>query len=160
MALPNVDKDTYLPVPSDEWLVKVVSDEALNDSDKALTVPANEEWIVTAVRVNLVTSVDVGNRLVACLLDDGAGTPVVLAGTRPTVNHAASTTYNYLFQRGWPTLPTAVVGTTLHAPLPDMLLKEGMRVHVLDEAAIAAEADDMKVYATVLYREVRASKYA
>ena len=44
--------------------LKAIDDEALNDSDKTITVPAGKRWLVLSVNVELTATATVGNRQV------------------------------------------------------------------------------------------------
>ena len=70
-------------------------EETANDSDKTITVPAGEEWVVEWLWAELTTDATVGNRqLEVQILDDAAD---VIGEVATGIVQAASLTRYYLF---------------------------------------------------------------
>lgn len=126
------------------------ADEALNDSDKSLTVPANASWEIQTIWVELITTATVGNRQMTVELQDSAAD--VIARFDAGAVQAASLTRNYLFGANLPDLTAFRAGDLLMTPLPCLVLPAGFIVRVYDSAAIAAAADDMVLQALVTAR--------
>jgi len=126
--------------------VRLITDEAVDDSDKTLTVPAGYLWQVTFVSVINATSADVGNRQIVLVARDA--TDDVLS-TIPALNvQIASTTEYYLFGVSGDVTETKAGYHFL--PLSPLLLPEGYDMRIYDSAAIAAAADDMDVQCQVI----------
>lgn len=118
------------------------TDVAANDSDKTITVPTGQTWLVSNIFVTNVTSADVGNRQITVLVADPAA--VALGNVKADSVQAASTTEYYSF--------TPVAGIATEAPagyhyasLPSFILDAASTIRVYDSAAVAAGADDMTV---------------
>jgi hypothetical protein len=127
------------------------ADEAADDSDKTLTVPAAMSWEIQSIWIELTTTATVGNRQVAIRLTDSADD--VIAEVAAGVVQAESLTRNYLFGPGLPDLTSFRAGDLLMTPLPPLVLPTGYKIRVLDTAVVAAAADDMIVQALVTERE-------
>ena len=123
--------------------VLLASDETLNDSDKTFTVPATEQWRLDSIGVNFASTADVGNRRVAVLITTAAD--VQVAASVSGVDHTASLTWDYTFANDL-ARDAAVVVLNVGVPLPRMVVPGGYKIVVKDLAAVAAAADDMKVY--------------
>jgi hypothetical protein len=131
-------------------VAQLQADEALNDSDKSLTVPAGNAWEVQSIWVELTSTATAGNRQIAVRIEDDASD--IVAEIAAGIVQAASLTRNYLFGPGLPDLTAFRAGDLLMTPIPPLLLPAGYSIRVLDTAAIAAAADDMVVQAMVIER--------
>ncbi|MFQ5852978.1 MAG: hypothetical protein ACE5JU_20650 [Candidatus Binatia bacterium] len=134
-----------------DFSFKLVEDEAANDSDKALTVPAGKLWKVMSIYVELATTATTGNRTMLLEIRDSADDIVYRINIRDVI--AASATKYLLFA------PSSVwlddYGGTQTAPLPNpCIIPAGYDIHIYDSAAIDAAADDMEVH--MLVQEVDA----
>ena len=121
----------------------VAVDSALNDSDKAITVPAGQIWEIREVFVTFTASAVVGDRVLVCCVHDG--TEVLSAIPSNGILQAASTTYRYAFGGNWWS-NTGSDDYTL--PLPIHTLYSGWYIRVYDRNAVDAAADDMTVVVT------------
>ncbi len=126
-------------------------DAALNDSDKTVTVPLDEEWDVLSVFVELISTVNAGNRQmeVEFLTANGDIMGKIPAGAV----QIASLTRTYSFAPNVAN-QAAFVGANLTTALPRMLLGPGQGIRVFDSAAIDAAADDMTVRIQYLKRVI------
>jgi len=143
--------------PLTKWYRLLVVDEALNDSDKAFTVPANTQWHIMWIWVELTTTADAGNRQLAIEVQDPAA-DVIARPAMPRVTQAASLTYNYQFG---PSLAQdlAVYATGADnyvcTPIPpSLILETGDIVRVYDFSAVQVAADDMIVQMQVMARSM------
>ncbi len=128
-------------------------DVAVNDSDKTFTVPADTEWEILAVQVELISDATVGERQMAVEVQGVSAEVVcrVLAG----ITQAASLTNRYNFGPGLAD-QAALRTLELTTPLPRGLrLGPGMVLRVYDLAAIAAATDDMEVRLLVARRSTK-----
>lgn len=119
------------------------SDEALNDSDKTLIVPAKVNWEILSIWVELVTSATVGVRRLAVEFQDDSADVIatVLAGA----TQAASLTRNYLVSPGAADATAFVANSVLTINIPKLVLPENYVVRVFDAGVIDPTADDMVV---------------
>lgn len=125
------------------FFLRLVSDTAADDSDKTLTVDSGKNWHVHWIHVALVTSGDVGNRQLELRVTDDSDNVIFQISAGAV--QAASTTRQYEFTPVV-ALSTAAVDGKLLVPIPPLLvLASGYKVRVLDNAAIAATADDMTI---------------
>ena len=127
----------------------VTIDAALNDSDKAVAVPASTRWALDAVMVELITTATAGNRQIRLQIRDGSAN-VLYEVTAPAVQ-AASLTVDYAFAPGLPRV-AQIADDLQSAPLPSVVLEATYDVRVFDSAAIAVAADDLTI--RVLARQV------
>ena len=125
-------------------------DEALNDSDKILTVPADVTWEILSIRVELTTTATVGDRQIVIQVRDGANDVVdeVVAGNI----QAASLTRNYHFGVGRSDLTAFRDTDHLETPTTPWMLPETFDLRIFDNNAVDAAADDMVVQMLVLER--------
>lgn len=125
--------------------VILASDATANDSDKTFSVPSHYRWHVWAIRVKLTTTATVGNRRIAVHFRNDSD--AIFLEIPVGATQAASLVYYYSLAPGLADL-TAVRGANnvLTTPIPGVLvLPQGFDIRVLDEAAVAAAADDMEV---------------
>jgi hypothetical protein len=117
-----------------------LTDTALNDSNKALTVPANRKYKIMGGLAQLVSTATVGNRQIELRITDGTNTVFAITANG---TQAASLTRQYHFILGTDG-PSAVAGTVFVCPIPPGLwLPPTWTIQVLDTAAIDAAADDL-----------------
>lgn len=118
-------------------------DDTANDSSKSWTVPEGELWKLNFAHIILVSSADVGNRVISIDILDADGN-LMLDLFSPVVQ-AASGTRHYAFFQGI-YRETAFAADSIQIPIPkDLWLKAGYTIKAWDRAAIAAAADDMTV---------------
>ncbi len=135
------------------WRPYLQADEAADDSDKTLTVPAGTEWHIMWIWVELASTVAVGDRQMVVEFQDAAGD--VMGQVRAGIVQAASLTRFYLFAPSLADLLGFRDTDYLMTPLPPtVLLSEGMGIRVYDNNAVAAAADDMVVQMMILGRSV------
>ncbi|MFA6046962.1 MAG: hypothetical protein WC718_18410, partial [Phycisphaerales bacterium] len=103
-AASAVTQDNPLPVSviTYNWHPFLISDTAIDDSDKTFTVPADAEYQLLSVLVGLITSADVGNRQLSMLIT--TDTNVVISEMRAGAVQAASGTRRYVVAVGNPDL--------------------------------------------------------
>ena len=142
--------DAGHPLMASAWIPALQADEAANDSDKSLTVPASTEWIVKWIWIELTTSADVGDRQIEIQIQDAAAD--VVAQFRASVVQAASVTRYYLFAPQMPDLAAFRDTDYLCSPIPELILPTGYVIRVWDNKARAAGADDLVVQAMIAAR--------
>jgi hypothetical protein len=127
------------------WHPEMEAEETANDSDKSFTVPANEEWELTGVWVELISTATAGDRQVTVEIQDSSND--VIAQIQAGAVQAASLTRYYQFGKGMDTLSafTGDAGDWISVSLPHMPLLAGWIVRVWDKEARDAAADDMVV---------------
>lgn len=123
------------------------SDTSVNDSDKALTVPAAQEWIVRSIRVKLVSDGNAGNRQICIEFRDDSD--VIVYSVRAGAVQAASLTRYYHFANGAADLTSFRDTDYLSNSMPEIHLPAGYDIRVYDKAAVAAATDDMDVHVMV-----------
>jgi len=142
----------YVPTPDYDWVVEYFSEETLNDSDKSFTVPADTEWQILSLWVELTTTGTAGDRQLVIQTQDGSadvtGEPI-----RVGVTQAASLTYKYMLGPALADLTALRDTDWLMSPIPPTLILPAAHVlRVYDNNAVDAAADDMIVHG---YRAVR-----
>jgi hypothetical protein len=135
-----------------DWTPSLEVDEAADDSDKSFTVPADTEWRILWIWVELVTAANVGNRNMEIQIQDAAAD--VVGRTVAGVVQAASLTRHYLFASNATELAAFRDTDYLSTIMPEWYLPEGYIIRVWDNKAIAAAADDMVIQMMVLERTV------
>ncbi len=129
----------------------VLSDEAVNDSDKSFYVPLNYIYEIEWIWIEYDATSTSGNREITVeLLDannDTIGRVVAAAYL------IADATEEFMFAPGL-TQYNGGDSTKHHAPLPRLQLPPRTTIRVWDAAAIAAGADDMIVQIMVTRRYV------
>jgi hypothetical protein len=137
----------------ERWATTLVADEAADDSDKSLTVPASTEYKILWIWVELTTTGDVGNRQMAVQIQDSSKD--VVAEWRAGAVQAASLTRYYSFAPGAGDLTSFRDTDYLMTPIPpDLVLPAGYIVRVYDKTAVKPAADDMVVQMMVQSRAV------
>ena len=138
-------------VADDQWTVSVIADEAVDDSDKTLTVPASTEYQVLWIYIEYTSTATVGDRQVQINFLDGAAD--VIGQIRPNTTQAASLTYYYMIA---PSLANQVaVYDTDHiqTPLPpSVFLPATYAIRIFDNNAVDAAADDMILQVAIASR--------
>jgi hypothetical protein len=133
--------------PGAQSSMVLVTDLALNDSDKTLTVPSGKLWEVMWCSASLATTATVGNRNIRVIVTDGTN-EVGRADTDST--QAASATEYYTFGLYG---SAAESPATFHwIPFPWLVLPAGFTVRIYDSAAVDAAADDLLISMLVLER--------
>src|SRR3990167_6130679 len=130
--------------------LRVVSDVALNDSDKTLTVTAGRVWYVLYIYAKLIASATVGNRLMSLIVADAAAVELYRNAAAAVQGASATEYYAWLPQIA---TPAETVATFHHLPLPFTYLPAGYTLRVYDNAAIDAAADDLTLSMLVVEYE-------
>ena len=125
------------------YIAAVQADEAANDSDKKITVPADTAWIIQSIWVELITTADVGDRQLVIEIQDASDD--VVAQFRAGAVQAESLTRYYMFAPQLVGMDAFIDTDYLTTPIPPLMLPAGYDVRIYDNAAIAAAADDMVV---------------
>ena len=157
------DEDTHQPSAIDVtnhrlkvdtgsiWTIRYVDDEAPNDSNKVIAVPANMIWHLLAARVELATDANAGNRQLELRILDNAAD--IQWSVVPDLTQAASLTYNYNFGPSMADLNAVRDTTWVSTPIPPtLILPAGSQVNILDNNAVSIAGDDMVVHLTVAQR--------
>lgn len=160
--LSNTDLD-YTPIATDDraavkvnirrdaWTLTLIADETLNDSDKTLTVPANTEYEVLWIYIELATTATVGARQIEIDFRDTADD--VIGQIRPNATQAASLTYYYMVAPALANQPAVYDTDHLQTPLPPTIfLPAGYDIRIFDNNAVDAAADDMVIQMMVAAR--------
>ena len=115
------------------------------DADKSWIVPTAREWHLFSISVVLTSTASAGNRRV-CVRILNSDSDVIGEAVAGAVQ-AASTTWYYQFAPGLADLTAVRDSDHMTTPIPGTwVLKAGQEIRVLDDAAIAADSDDMAVY--------------
>ena len=134
------------------WTPELQAEESGNDSDKTLTVPANEEWIVKSIWIELATTATAGNRqLVVEIQDDAAD---VIAQFRLGIVQAASLTRYYQLAPQLINMTAFIDTDFLTMPIPEIYLPASYVVRIYDNNAVDAAADDMVIQMMISKRSV------
>ena len=118
-------------------------DEAANDSDKTITVPAGEVWELLAVYVDFTASATVGTRSV--ILEIRNASAVIFLSLRQNINISASQHRACTFAPFGNEVAGAINESTLGALPIGLYLPTGWDLRVRDFNAIDAAADDLLV---------------
>lgn len=136
------------PVAPLAWEISYVDDEAANDSDKTITVTDGAVWHILAIRVELASDANVGDRQLAIQARDVGGD--VQWEVRPDLTQAASLTYMYNFGSSMSDLDAVRDTDWISTPIPPtLILPEGSDLRIYDNNAVAATTDDMVVHLIV-----------
>lgn len=152
MAIGNTAKDgtgtPYWQVVNDagyirvyDWEPTLEADEALNDSDKTLTVPAGVEWKVKQIWIEFTSTAVVGNRQLEIQIQDGAAD--VICEVKVGAVQAASLTRYYHLSSHAADLAAFRDTDWLMTPIPEWVLPAGYVIRIWDNAAVDAALDDM-----------------
>lgn len=118
-------------------------DDAPNDSDKTLTVPAEKQWLIRSLYAKLISTATVGNRTLYLLVTDPTDNPLFKYYGGAT--QAAGLTREYVFAPQHPQETAFTNGVILRAIAEGIALPSGYKIRVYDSAAIDAAADDLTV---------------
>jgi len=133
------------------WEILLVSDEAVDDSDKTITVPAGYEYQVLWIWIELATDATVGARQLQIDLRDAADD--VIGQFRPGVTQAASLTRYYMFGPSLADLLGFRDTDYLMTPMPPtVFLPAGYDIRIFDNNAVAAAGDDLVIQLSVARR--------
>jgi len=149
MAIPRALNPSIQPVleVNPQPLIKVILDNALNDSDKRIIVPAGKSWKVLYGLARLTTTADVGNRQLRFRILDISNNAFVDLNALNV--QAASTTDDYNFGQFGDVAESVAVRHTIPIPV-NLVLDSGFQIHVLDTAGIEPAADDLLLRFVVL----------
>jgi len=135
------------------WDIVLISDEAVDDSDKTITVIARYEYQILSIWIELATDATVGARQIEVQFRDAADD--AWFGIIPGVTQAASLTYHYAIG---PSLADHLGVRDAHyvmTPMPPTVFMEaGEDIRIWDNNAVAAAGDDMVVHVRVARRPV------
>lgn len=130
-------------------IIKVSSEETLNDSDKSFSnlTEVNLGWLVHSVHVNLTSTATIGNRQLVIESKDSSGDIVATIVCQAT--QAASLVVDYSFTPNVVSLSSAVNGVvTTPIPANGLIVPANGSIRVYDKSAVDAAADDMLVHIT------------
>ena len=126
---------------------RTILDEALNDPDKTITVPAGKSWQVLSVLLEYTADANAGNRQIELQVLD-ADSNLLGISDASAVQTASSTEY-YHFLPGLST-PVETFATEHYLPYPGpQMLFAGDQL-VFDDTADVAAGDDTAVRIAVL----------
>ena len=137
----NSDVITLLTraIPNPELQVE----ETANDSDKTITVASGEIWEILWIYVELTTTATVGNRVLHIEIRDDSN-DIIFQTRAKNVQGASGTELYYIFPLGIE--PSETIGGYHYIPIPPKCyLPSGYDIHILDNEAADAAADDMIV---------------
>lgn len=137
--------------PSKEWVLHEIADEAADDSDKKVTVPAREVWQLLHLWVELTTTATAGDRQLVVQIQDGSDD--VVAEFRVGATQAESLTRYYLLTSGVGDMTGFRDTDHLTTPMPPLVLPGGYDIRVFDNNAVDAAADDMLIQGSALKQE-------
>jgi hypothetical protein len=147
------DTSTVISVSSD-WRISLLSDVALNDSDKSFTVPAATEYQILWIWVEYTSDANAGDRQLQIQVQN-SGADVIADWARAGDVQAASLTRNYLFGAAVSDLGTFRDTDFMTTPIPaGGFLQAGDILRVFDNNAVAAATDDMIVHIKIASRSV------
>ena len=127
----------------DDWEPHLESDVTTNDSDKTITVDTDYIWRILSIHIKLATTSTAGNRQIVVEYQDASGN--VLYEVRAGAVQAASLTRYYQISVGMSDATSFIDTDLLYTPLTALTLDEAYKIHVYDNNAIDAAADDMEV---------------
>lgn len=134
------------------WTVGLQADEAVDDNDKTITVPADTEWQVLSIWVEYAADANPGTRQLQIDFRDGSDD--VIGQQRPNDTQAASETRYYMFGPSLANLTAFYDTDHLQTPLPPTIfLPAGYDVRIFDNNNVSAD-DDMVIQMMVAARSV------
>lgn len=137
----------------DAWHPSLQVDEAANDSDKTLTVPASTEWEVLTIWLEFATTGTATVRQMVVEFQDDSGD--VIFQMRAGATQDVSLTYYYAFGQAFGAEITSVRDSDfLYMPLPKIILPAGYKIRIYDNNAVDAAADDLNIQMLVNARSV------
>lgn len=144
-------------VPWGKISPEVEAEETLNDSDKTISVPSDEEWKILSIRVEYTATATVGTRQFKLEIRDGDN-DVIYEVTNFPITASQIVLCQYLASVGyWDETDITYYGTNIRRleSLPDpTILKAGWDIRIRDMSAIDAAADDMIIQIIVKKRKV------
>lgn len=142
-------------VVDDSWIPSLQAEEAADDSDKKLTVPADTEWIIESIWIELITSATANDRQLVIEIQD-AGDDVVFQWRVGAVQPASQTRY-YALAPHLPNMAAFIDTDYLSSPFPRLVLPTGFDIRIYDNNAVDAAADDMTLQVMVSARAYSAT---
>ncbi len=143
---------------SDELLNRLIgkptlqADEATNDSDKTLVVPADTTWEILNIRAELIATATVGNRQMRLEIQDSASDIIYEHRHQTAILQAASATRIYNWAPGSVDLAALIETDTIFWQIPRLILPEASIIRIYDINAVDAAADDLVLQAIMLER--------
>ena len=134
------------PLPTtNDWRLSLINDEAIDDADKSFTVPADTEYLVVWIWVELTTSVGPGNRQIVVEIHDAGADVISTWAVAGATRAGGAAVGHYLFAPRIADLAAFRDTTYLTTPIPETaLLQEGDVLRVYDKAGIDV-ADDLMI---------------
>lgn len=135
------------------WNSTLQVDENANDSNKSFSVPAGLDWHVMWIWVEYTAGTTAGTRQLAVIIQDSAGDTImeIFPGVAPST---ISVLTKYMFAPGAADLTAERDSDYISTPLPPtLILPELFTIQIMDQAAIAADSDDMLVQMMVMDRD-------
>ena len=150
MPRPSIKR---LPVwdPAVHWVATVKADEALDGSDKTITVTAGRDWMIQSLRAELTTTATVGNRQIAIQIRDDSD--AIIAEVRAGATQTASLTRSYQFGPYLPDLTSFRDTDWISTPIDRLIVPAGCDIRIFDNNAVDAAADDLIVRLSILERD-------
>jgi len=147
----EIDNSVGDPIPViDTWTITLISDEATNDNDKTITVPAGTEYQILWIWVEYASDGNAGDRQLQIDFRDDADD--VIGQIRPGAIQAASLTRYYMFASSLADLSAFRDTDYLMTPLPPTLfLSAGQDIRIRDNNGVSA-GDDMVIQMQVASR--------
>jgi hypothetical protein len=121
----------------------LVSDTAANDSDKQLSPPSNNVWLLS-LRIEYTATASAGSRTLEVRFRDSSGD--VIWATEIQTDFVASDVMVVNMSPGAPTVTPVDNGDEGSQHLAAVCFEANWDVQVIDTAAIAAAADDMVLH--------------
>ena len=121
----------------------LISDEAVNDSDKTISVPSNKIWEILSINITLISTAAAGNRQIEIRFTDNSDDVIgqVIAGAV----QAESLTRHYFFFPDCQSKTAFVDTDKIYNRIPRFYLPAGFKIRILDNNAVAVAADDMDI---------------
>lgn len=129
--------------------LRLISDEAANDSDKTITVDSGKRWKVLWIWIEFTTTATVGNRNIYIRIRDDADDEIYIVIAKNVQAASAVEMYSALPGLGYEALEGKAGWHFL--PLPrDLILPGGYDIRIHDGNAVDAAADDLIIHMMVL----------
>lgn len=126
---------------------KLISDEALNDSNKTITIPANKTWEILSIWIEYISTATVGNRSLGIEFLDSSSD--IFFSVSTGILQAASLTRKFTFAFNLPRETAFFSTNRLYHPLPLIFLPSDFNIVFKDTSSIDAAADDMIIHIMV-----------
>lgn len=139
---------------NDAWTHVLTSDTSANDSDKTIAVPADKEWFIQSILVELSASSSAGDRKMVIEILNGSA-DVVQVIIHNESSHPEDEEWHYSYSRIGST-GSATIGSVfvVMTNIDGLILPGGYSLHIYDAAAIDPSADDMIVHVRALQRDL------